>query len=218
MAKSRIFLVDDHPIMRQGLTALINQETDLEVCGEAEDASGALAGIDKTKPDLAVVDISLKNSNGIELIKDVKIRAPKLPVLVLSMHDESFYAERVLRAGAMGYVTKAEVSNVIVKGIRKVLAGEVYVSEALASKMLSRVVGGSSDMKSSPVSKLSDREFEVFELIGQGLQTKEIAHRLHLSIKTIDSHRDHIKSKLEIDNATDLLKYAIQWTQFERGN
>jgi len=209
--------VDDHPIMRQGLTSLLNQEDDLEVCGEAEDAGGALERIAETRPDLAVVDISLKDSNGIELIKDIKVRWPKLPVLVLSMHDETFYAERVLRAGAMGYITKAEVSNVIVKGIRKVLDGEVYVSEALASKMLSRVVGGA-QAASSPISKLSDREFEVFELIGQGLQTKEIAQRLHLSVKTIDSHRDHIKGKLEIDNATDLLKYAIQWTQFERGS
>ncbi len=215
-SRKKVLIVEDHPIMRSGLAQLIGHEPDLMVCGEAEDAHEALAAIEKLEPDIAVVDISLKNSSGIDLIKDIKIRWPKLAVLVLSMHEESFYAERALRAGAMGYVAKAEVSTKVVDGIRQVLSGGVYVSEKITSKMLRKLVGGSKDLDVSPIDRLSDREFEVFELIGQGLQTRQIADKLHLSVKTIDAHRDHIKRKLKLDSATELLKYAVQWVQLER--
>ena len=215
-SRKKVLIVEDHPIMRSGLAQLIGHEPDLMVCGEAEDAHEALAAIEKLEPDIAVVDISLKNSSGIDLIKDIKIRWPKLAVLVLSMHEESFYAERALRAGARGYVAKAEVSAKVIDGIRQVLGGEVYVSEKITSKMLHKLVGGGKDLETFPIDRLSDREFEVFELIGEGLQTREVADKLHLSIKTVDAHRDHIKRKLKLDSATKLLKYAVQWVQMER--
>jgi DNA-binding NarL/FixJ family response regulator len=212
----KVLIVDDHELMRMALGQLIAQEKDLVVCGEAESASDALKAIEKLKPDIAMVDISLKHSHGLELIKDIKIRWPDFPVLVLTMHDESFYAERVLRAGAMGYVTKAEVSSKVIDGLRKVLDGDVYISEAMASKVLTRLVGNKGGQPSFPIDTLSDREFEVFEMIGQGQQSKEIAQQLHLSKKTIDAHREHIKKKLILETATDLLMYAVQWAQFER--
>ncbi len=211
-----ILVVDDHPIMRAGLTQLIAQQGDLAVCGEAEDARGALAAIEAHPPDLAIVDISLKESSGLDLIKDIRARWPKLPVLVLSMHDEVIYAERVLRAGARGYVTKSEVSSKVVEGIRKVLAGEVYVSEKIASKMISGLVGGGG-LDTFPIDRLTDRELQVLGLIGQGLQTRDIAERLHLSTKTVDAHREHIKKKLNVDSAAKLVRYAVHWVQFERG-
>lgn len=215
-SRKKVLLVEDHPIMRSGIAQLIAQESDLMVCGEAENAHGALRVIEETEPDIAVVDISLKDSNGIELIKDIKIRWPNLAVLVLSMHEESFYAERALRAGAMGYVAKAEVSAKVITGIRQVLSGSVYVSEKISSKMLRKLVGGTKELEVAPIDRLSDREFEVFELIGQGLQTREIASKLNLSVKTIDAHREHIKHKLKLESATELLKYAVQWLQFEQ--
>ena len=214
--RKKVLIVEDHPIMRSGLAQLIGQESDLAICGEAEDVHGALKAIEKSKPDIAVVDISLKDSNGIELIKNIKIRWPELAVLVLSMHDESFYAERALRAGARGYVAKAEVSTKVIAGIRQVLSGKVYVSEKITSKMLSNLVGGTKDLDTFPIDRLSDREFEVFELIGQGSQTRQIAGKLHLSVKTVDAHRDHIKHKLNLNSATELLKYAVQWVQLEQ--
>ncbi len=212
----RVLIVDDHELVRMAVAQLIGQEPDLVTCGEAEDVSGALKAIAELNPDVAVVDISLKQSHGIELIKDIKIRWPHLPVLVLSMHDESFYAERVLRSGARGYVTKAEVSSKVIEGLRKVLDGEVYVSDALASKMLSKLIGGKPDTTSFPVDTLSDREFEVFELIGQGIQSRDIAQALKVSIKTVDAHREHLKKKLGVETRTDLLMYAMQWVQFDR--
>lgn len=212
----RVLLVEDHPIMRSGLNQLIAEEPDLTVCGEAEDAHGALEAIEKMKPDIALVDISLKESNGIELIKDIKIRWPKLAVLVLSMHDESFYAERALRAGARGYVCKSEVSTTVIQGIRRVLNGDVYISDRIGSKMLRNLVSSGADTGVYPIDKLSDREFEVFELIGQGLQTREVADKLHLSVKTIEAHREHIKRKLNLDSANAVLRYAVQWVQSER--
>ena len=211
-----VLLVDDHEVMRLGLAQLIAQEPDLEVCGEAEDVAGALEAIERMKVDIAVVDISLKDSYGIDLVKDIRTRWPSLPVLVLSMHDESFYAERVLRAGARGYVTKAEASSKVIEGIRRVLAGDVYISEAMSAKMLTKLVGGQGDSAKFPIDTLSDREFEVFDLIGQGLKTRQIAQRLHLSTKTVDAHREHIKKKLSLETATDLLMYAVQWAQFDR--
>ena len=214
--KSKVLLVEDHPVMRQGLVMLIEQENDLTVCGEAEDVHGALEAIDQQGPNIVVVDISLKESSGLELIKDIKVRWPDLAVLVLSMHDESFYAERALRAGARGYVTKAEASAKVIDGIRQVLSGNVYVSEKVASKMLTRLVGAGTDLEKFPIDSLSDREFQIFELIGQGVETRDIAKQLHVSVKTVEAHREHIKKKLNLDSATELLKYAVQWVQFER--
>jgi len=217
-AKKKILIVDDHPIMRKGLVDLISQEQDLEVCGEAEDRSGALDVMENAKPDAAIVDLSLKESSGLELVKDIQIRCPNLPVLVVSMHEESFYAERVLRNGAMGYVMKAEHPSKVIEGLRQILAGNIYVSERTSARMLSKMVGGKGNSTMSPIERLSDREFEVFQLIGMGIQTKDIAKRLHLSSKTVEAHREHIKKKLNLDGATDLLKYAIQWVQLERGS
>ena len=216
--KTKILVVDDHPIMRAGLVQLIGQEEDLVVCGQAEDAHAALEAARKDQPDVAIVDISLKESSGIALIKDLRARWPGVLILVLSMHDETFYAERALRAGANGYVTKAEASAKVIEGIRKILSGEVYVSEKLASKMLSGLVGGGAGAATLPMDRLTDREFEVLELIGQGLQGREIAQQLHLSVKTVDAHREHIKRKLGLGSATELLTYAVQWVQFDRGS
>jgi len=213
----KIVVVDDHPILRQGIVQMINDDPKLSVVGEAQDVSEALQVIQETIPDLAVVDISLKDSNGIDLIKDIGIRWPKMPVLVFSMHDESFYAERVLRAGAKGYVTKGESAGKVIEGIHKILAGEIYISDNLASKMLQRIVGGTREKEGFPIDRLTDREFEVFGLIGEGVQTREIAERLHLSVKTVESHRENIKRKLNIENATELLQRAIHWVKFERG-
>jgi DNA-binding NarL/FixJ family response regulator len=211
-----VLIVDDHELMRKALEQLINEEPDLAACGQAEDAIGALRAIDRLKPDIALVDISLKESHGIELIKDIKARWPDLPVLVLSMHEESFYAERALRAGAKGYVNKAEVSSRVIEGLRKVLAGEIYVTDEMASRMLIKFVGPKGDSIFFSIDALSDREFQVFELIGQGLQSREIARQLHLSVKTVDTHREHIKKKLNLETSTELPMYAIQWAQFER--
>lgn len=212
----RILIVDDHPIMRQGLAQLIAQEPGLAVCGEAEDAHGALQAIGRLHPDVAIVDIALKEGNGLELIKDIKIRYPELAVLVLSMYDESIYAERCLRAGARGYVTKAEASSRVIEALREVLRGGVYVTQQMASKMLRKLVGGDPNLDSFPMDRLSDREFQVFELIGQGLQGREIAKKLTLSVKTVDAHRENIKKKLDLASATELLIYAVQWVQLDR--
>ncbi len=214
--KKRVAVIDDHPIVRRGLSELIAHQVDLTVCGEAEDAAGALKMIAEAGPDIAVVDISLKDSSGIELIKDLKIRFPDLLVLVLSMHDESFYAERVLRAGARGYVTKEEATESVIVAIRKLLDGEIYLSEKMASKMLSKFVDGPSEAGGLPVDRLTDRELEVFELIGRGIGTRQIAENLHLSVKTIESHRENIKRKLKLDNATELLQHAVKWVQIEQ--
>jgi len=212
-----VFVVDDHPIIRQGLAQLIRQEPDLRYAGEAEDAVEALRAIETIKPDIVIVDISLKSSSGIELIKDLRIRNPEMPILVLSMHDESFYAERVLRAGARGYVMKEEATERVVHAIRRILAGEIYLSDRMAASMLSKLVEGRSNSTSFPIERLSDREMEVFELIGHGLGTRQIATKLHLSIKTIESHRANLKVKLQARSATELLRHAINWVQSEKG-
>jgi DNA-binding NarL/FixJ family response regulator len=210
--KTRILIVDDHPIVRQGLTELINQEEDLMVCEQAEDAAEAMGIIKKLKPDMAIVDISLKETSGMELIKDIKVKHPNLVILALSMHDESLYAERALRAGAKGYVMKAEATEKVVTAIRKILSGQIYVSDKMAAKMVRKLVGGGPDVGVSAIERLSDRELEVFRLIGQGFGTRQIAERLHLSIKTIETYREHIKEKLNLADASELLQYAIQWT------
>ena len=210
--KTRILIVDDHPIVRQGLAKLINQEQDLEVCGHAADAPEALSIVEESSPDMVIVDISLKETSGMDLIKDIKVRHPKLPVLTLSMHDESLYAERALRAGARGYVMKAEATEKVVTAIRKILEGQIYVSDVMAAKMVRKLVGGGSDAGASAIESLSDRELEVFRLIGQGYSTRQIAERLRLSIKTIETYREHLKEKLHLADSSELLQYAIQWT------
>jgi DNA-binding NarL/FixJ family response regulator len=209
--KSSILIVDDHPIVRQGLAELINHEDDLSVCGQAEDAHQAIKAVKELKPDMAIVDISLKETSGMELIKDLKAQYPDLPVLALSMHDESLYAERALRAGAKGYIMKAVATEKVITAIRKILSGEIYTSDTVTSKMMRKFIDGSKDIKLSPVERLSDRELEVFQLIGKGFGTRQISERLFLSIKTIETYRAHIKEKLGLADAAELLHYAIQW-------
>jgi DNA-binding NarL/FixJ family response regulator len=211
MTKTKILLVDDHPLVREWLTNLINQQPDMVVCGEAESASHALTVIASTQPDLVVVDLSLKNGSGIDLIKDLKELHPALLVLVLSMHDESLYAERALRAGARGYVMKREVTKNIITAIRQVLAGQLHVSERMAARIASKYAGAPPVTVESPVTLLSDRELEVFQLLGQGCETKQIAETLHLSMKTVQAYCARIKDKLKLTNATELLREAIRW-------
>jgi DNA-binding NarL/FixJ family response regulator len=194
------------------LAELINQETDLLGCGEAEDSLTALKAVEATHPDLAVVDITLKDTYGIELIKQMKERWPKLPVLVLSMHDESLYGERALRAGAKGYLNKQQATKQVVNAIRKVLAGEIYVSEKMAATILQKVAGGAPTVGTSPTDVLSDRELEVFQLIGAGLGVRQIAENLFVSVKTVEAHREHIKQKMKFKSSAELLRYAIQFT------
>ncbi len=214
-SRTRILLVDDHAVVRFGIAQLINRQNDMVVCGEEEDASKALTAIEHLKPDLVIADISLKDSSGLELMRNIKAQYGKLPVLVVSAHDESVYAEIAFRAGALGYLMKAEALQNVVTAIRRVLSGNVYVSDALASRMLQRQVRGHTDIEQSPVEGLSDRELEVFQLIGKWKKTKEIAHELHLSIKTIEYYREQIKQKLNLSNAAELTQHATTWVQRE---
>jgi len=210
-AKRTVFIVDDHPIVRQGLALLINREPDLVVCGDAEEAGSALRLIEELKPDLVVVDISLSGPDGLDLLKSIRARDPNLPVLILSMMDELLYAERGLRAGANGYIMKQQATEQVLVAIRRILGGEIYLSERMANKMLHRFVGGSPTQQSSPVADLTDRELEVFRLIGDGHGTRQIADQLHLSIKTVESYQAHIKDKLLLKNGRELVQRAIQW-------
>ena len=212
-AKTRILIVDDHPMMRQGLAQLVNNEPDLAVCCEAENAHQALAVIDKALPDLVLADITLPDKGGIELIKDIQALHPGLAVLVISMHDESLYAERVLRAGGRGYIMKHEGGKKLMEAIRQVLSGQIYVSEKMSARILETFSGRKPEQSASPVARLSDREFEVFQLIGQGKGTKEIAQHLNLSVKTVEVHRAKIKEKLSLQTATDLVRYAVRWAE-----
>jgi DNA-binding NarL/FixJ family response regulator len=209
--RTKVFLVDDHPLVREWMTQLIERESDLAVCGEAEDTQEALNKIAETKPDIVIADISLKTTHGLELVKDLPARYPTLPVLILSMHDESLYAERVLRAGAKGYITKQEATKKILPAIRQVLAGEIYISEKMASRMVHKIVLGRAEEQKSPIERLTDRELEVFQLIGCGQGTRRIATELHLGIKTVESYRARIKEKLKLEDGTQLLQQAIQW-------
>jgi DNA-binding NarL/FixJ family response regulator len=210
--KRKVFIVDDHPIVRQGLTALINTELDLAVCGDAEDSSSALRRIEDLKPDLAVIDISLNGPDGLDLLKSIRTRDANLPVLILSMLDESLYAERALHAGANGYIMKQEATDRLLVAIRRILAGEIYLSERMSNRMLHRFAAGSSVGSQSPIAELSDRELEVFRLIGEGHGTRQIAQELHISVKTVESYQAHIKEKLSLKNARELVQQAIQWT------
>jgi len=210
--KSRVFVVDDHPIVRQGLALLINRESDLMVCGEAEDAQSALQSMANSQPDILIVDISLNGPDGLDLLKDIRTRCAELPVLILSMHDESIYAERALRAGAQGYIMKQEATDKVLVALRRILAHEIYVSERIANRMLQRYIGSSSTGRPSSVGDLTDRELEVFRLIGEGHSTRRIAEELHISIKTVESYQAHIKEKLSIRSARELVQHAIQWS------
>lgn len=210
--KKRIVIVDDHPIVRQGFVLLINQESDLEVVGEAEGAAEALTVIGKSRPDLALVDLSLKDGDGLEIIKDLSRLHPELLMLAVSLHDENVYAERALRAGARGYIMKSEATESVMVAVRQVLSGGIYLSRKMNEKMLTRITSGRSDQGEDPVSSLSDREFEVFQLIGQGYDTRMIAQSLCLSVKTIETYKSHLKNKLELKNSTELMQRAVEWS------
>jgi DNA-binding NarL/FixJ family response regulator len=211
-AHTRIMLVDDHPLVRERLTEIINREPDLTVCGEAEDRHEAIAAIPAKRPDLAIIDLTLKNSDGLELIKDIRSRWPKLRLLVVSMHDESLYAERAIRAGALGYITKQEATRSILVAIRRVLGGTIYLNEKIASHIISRLTSHPDAAAATPSELLSDRELQVFDMTGQGLNTNDIAARLHVAVKTIETYRARIREKLKLKTASELLQSAIAWT------
>ena len=210
--KERIFIVEDHPIFRLGMTELINDEPDLAVCGDADTLNDALSAIERLSPDLVIADISLREGDGIELVKALHRRRPGLPVLVLSMHDEALYAERALAAGARGYIMKQEAMDRVVGAVRLVLSGKIYASDTVKDRIMNTLFQPAGDGKSPAVSRLTDRELEVFRLIGRGLSTKEIAQKLNLSIKTIGTYRERIKEKLRIRHATELVQCAVHWT------
>ena len=207
--RRKVFVVDDHPIVRQGLARMINSEPDLVVSGQGEDAYGSLRAIRENRPDLVLMDVSLKDSDGIELMKELKAQDPNLPVLILSMHDESLYAERVLRGGAKGYIMKQEAPQTLLGAIRKVLDGEVYLSQKMGARLIRRMVGSKKSDGTLPMDRLTDREGEVFGMIGAGLSAKEIAEKLFLSVKTVEAHRQHIKEKLNHKSSAELLRFAI---------
>jgi DNA-binding NarL/FixJ family response regulator len=213
MSQARILVVDDHPIVSKGLADLIDAEPGLSVCGDAATMPQAISQIHDLQPSLLIVDLSLKDGSGLELVKQVKCSWPDMPVLVLSMHDEQLYAERALRAGALGYVMKHEDPEVLLGAIRQVLRGKVYLSQSMQDAMLNKLVPGRADASVSGVASLTDRELEVFQLLGQGISTKEIANQLKLSVKTIETHRAHLKSKLGVKNATQLIRFAVEWWQ-----
>lgn len=212
---TRIFLVDDHPLMRQGVAQLINAQPDMVVCGEAEDAPSAMKGMEESQPDAAIIDISLRGANGIELIKNLKALYKFLPILVLSMHDEAVYAQRILRAGALGYVMKQDAAEKVVIALRRIMSGEIYVNEKVGSQMLHQALTGRGKADTSPIDRLSDRELEVIQKIGEGRPTRDIAQDLKVSVKTIESHRAHIKEKIGLKNASELVKFSVQWVENE---
>lgn len=209
----KIYIVDDHPLMRKGLAMTIEKEIGFEVCGQAESAEEALTEIINLKPDVAVVDISLPGMNGIELIKNVLHQQPELKILVVSRHDEELYAERALRAGAKGYLMKLEAAEVMISAIRQILKGGIYLSENIGTKLIMKMAAGSASKSDNPLDLLSDRELEVFELTGKGLSTKEIGQKLHISVKTVESHRANIKDKLQVDTANELMRHAVKWVE-----
>jgi DNA-binding NarL/FixJ family response regulator len=214
-SRIRVFLVDDHPIVRRGFQLLLGMEPDLIVCGDADSGPAALQKILSLKPDVAIIDLSLKGSSGLELIKQLRAQALKLKVLVFSMRDEGIYAERALRAGADGYITKEEGTEKAIQAIRLLMQGKRYLSDKVADRMMDSLVGNTSGPEGA-VESLSDRELEILELIGSGQGSRDIANALHLSIKTVESHREHIKTKLGLSRATELVTYAFNWVQGER--
>lgn len=211
--RTRILLVDDHAIVREGFCELINGAPDLVVCGEAATLAEAMDGVSRHKPDVVLVDLSLQDGSGLELIKNLKAIHPMLPMLVLSTHDEAYYAERAVRAGALGYVMKRENSQTVLQAIRTVLGHQVFLSKPMRERMLQKMVGGTSAPKETGISQLSDREMEVFQLIGEGQTTRQVARKLHLSLSTVETHRTHIKEKLNLENATELMRAAVEWNQ-----
>jgi DNA-binding NarL/FixJ family response regulator len=215
--QARVFLVDDHPLVRESLASLIQRQSDLTVCGEASDATSALAAIGSLDPDVAIVDLSLGGRPGLELVRDLKLLHPQVATLVLSMHDESLYAERVLRAGARGYIMKREATGLVVEAIRRVLEGRIYLSQRMATALAEKHVAGAPADAESVVGRLSDRELEVFRLLGQGLATRQIADALHVSAKTVQAFSARIKEKLGLASATELLREAIRWSDEQGG-
>jgi DNA-binding NarL/FixJ family response regulator len=209
--KARVFVVDDHPIVRGGLAQLINHEADLQVCGEAADAATAFDRIEALKPDVAVVDLSLHGPDGLELVKNLRTRNIPVPVVILSMHDETLYAERALRAGARAYLMKQEAAEQVLVALRRVLAGDIYVSDRMANRLLGQIGGARPASGESPLRCLSDRELDVFRRIGRGRGTRHIAEELHLSVKTVESYRTHIKEKLGLTSAIELVRCAVEW-------
>ncbi|HVT73435.1 MAG TPA: response regulator transcription factor [Lacunisphaera sp.] len=212
-ARRRILIVDDHPFMRAGLAQLIDRQADMQVCGEAGHPAEALKELERAPADLVLTDISMPGRSGLEFIKDLLAVRPGLPVLVISMHDEAIYAERVLRAGARGYIMKEAGGENLLAALRRVLGGDVYLSPAMSARVLENLSGRRPRGSNSPIEKLSDREFEIFQLIGQGRSTRDIAEQLHLSPKTVDVHRSHIKEKLGLRDATALVRHAVRWTE-----
>jgi len=218
-SKRKVFVVDDHPIVRSGLALLINREPDLVVCGDAEEMHAALEAIGVLRPDVLVIDLSLNGPDGLDLVKRVREIEPVLPVLILSIHDESIYAERALRAGANGYIMKQEATDRVLTALRRILNREIYVSDRIANKMLQRVAcGNGASSAHSPLDTLSERELEVLRLIGDGLGTRQMAEQLRLSIKTVESYQSHLKDKLALKNSRELVQYAISWAMNQRQN
>jgi len=213
--KIRILVVDDHPIVRQGFAQLINSENDLEMAGEASEPGEAIEALKKQNPDLVIMDISLQGGNGLDLTKAMLAENPKLPILVVSMYDEGLYVERVLRAGAKGYLMKQEATENIVHAIRKILSGELYVSDRMGEALLHRLATGKQAVE-SPVECLSDRELEVMQWVGQGKGTRQIAEALHVSVKTVESHYAKIKEKLNLKTSNELIQYAVKWYHSDR--
>lgn len=216
--KARILLVDDHPIVRQGLALMLSAEPDIEVCGQAKDVAEALQMITDTNPDLVVADLSLSGLSGLDLVKEIKTKHSQLPSLILSMHDETVQAERALRAGARGFVMKQEATGTIITAIRQVLAGHIYLSDRMSSKLLGKLAGGAGGGTASPIERLSDREFQVFTLIGQGIGPRAIAEKLGLSVKTVEAHRENIKAKLGLGSGNELIRYAMQYLMDQQAN
>jgi DNA-binding NarL/FixJ family response regulator len=208
--KKTVFVVDDHPLLRQGLALMINREPDLAVCGEAEEAQAALKAIAAKQPDILIADISLNGPDGLDLLKNIRTLYPDLPVLILSMHDESIYAERALRARANGYIMKQEATEKVLVAVRRILGGDIYLSDRMANKLLHQYISGSPADMHSQLATLSDRELEVFRLIGEGRSTRQIAEKLHLSMKTVETYQAHIKSKLSLRSGRELVQHAIQ--------
>ena len=213
LPQKKILVVDDHPIVRRGLLLSINREADLRVCGEAENAQEALDALNKLKPDLVLVDIGIPGKSGLELVKDIRAMHPDVAVLVLSMHDESLYAERALRAGARGYIMKQERPEIVIKAIRQILSGKAYVSENMSARILEVFSGRRPAGSHVPLERITDREFEILQLIGRGKNSHEIAKALHLSVRTVDTHRTNLKGKLKLKSALQLTRYAVCWVE-----